>query len=179
MKGMIFTKFLEMVEDKWDLEMLDDIITKANDPIDGAYNAVDTYDHKYLVNLVVELHKKTDIPIPDLLQVYGEHLFGELASGYPELIKGMNSTFDMMENIENVIHTEVRKLYPDANPPRFDSNMVSDAEMKLVYHSHRSMADVAVGLIKGCAGHFNENIEVEITEVADNGQRVEFKITKH
>ncbi len=55
MKGIIFTQFLEMVEDKWGLSMLDELITKAKDPINGAYNAVDTYDHKQLVNLVVEL----------------------------------------------------------------------------------------------------------------------------
>lgn len=178
MKGIIFIKFLEMVEDKWDLTMLDELITKAKDPIDGAYNAVDTYDHKQLVNLVVELHNKTKIPIADLLEVYGKHLFGELASGYPELITDIHSTFHMMTNIETVIHTEVRKLYPDANPPRFESEMLSENEMKITYHSHRSMADVAIGLMKGCAAHFNENIEVETLKIAENGNCVDFKITK-
>ncbi|MGB0404298.1 MAG: heme NO-binding domain-containing protein, partial [Salibacteraceae bacterium] len=46
------------------------------------------------------------------------------------------------------------------------------------YHSHRSMADVAIGLMKGCAAHFNENIEVETLKIAENGNCVDFKITK-
>tara|TARA_B110000879_G_scaffold37474_1_gene52235 strand:+ start:4532 stop:5071 length:540 start_codon:yes stop_codon:yes gene_type:complete len=178
MKGIIFTQFLEMVEDKWGLSMLDELITKAKDPIDGAYNSVDTYDHKQLVNLVVELSKKTDIPVADLLEVYGKYLFSKLAEENPKLMKGIHSTFDMLLNIQTAIHTEVLKLHTDANPPRFESKIVSENEMELTYHSHRSMADVAIGLIKGCAAYYKETIEIETLEIAENGQRVDFKITR-
>ena len=178
MKGIIFTKFLEMVEDKWELSMLDELITKAKDPINGAYNAVDTYDHKQLVNLVVELHKKTVIPVADFLEVYGKYLFSKLAEENPKLMKSIHSIFDMLLNIETAIHTEVLKLHSDANPPRFEDKIESENEMKRTYHSHRSMADVAIGLIKGFAAYYDETIEIETLKVAENGQRVDFKITR-
>jgi hypothetical protein len=162
MKGIIFTKFLEMVEDKWELSMLDELITKAKDPINGAYNAVDTYDHKQLVNLVV----------------YGKYLFSKLAEENPKLMKSIHSIFDMLLNIETAIHTEVLKLHSDANPPRFEDKIESENEMKRTYHSHRSMADVAIGLIKGFAAYYDETIEIETLEIAENGQRVDFKITR-
>ncbi len=58
------------------------------------------------------------------------------------------------------------------------SKIVSENEMERTYHSHRSMADVAIGLIKGCAAYYKETIEIETLEIAENGQRVDFKITR-
>lgn len=178
MKGIIFTQFMEMVEEKWGLAMLDELINEAKDPIDGAYNQVDTYDHGQLVNLVIALHKKTKVPVNELLEAYGKYLFGALAKGYPALVQHINNTFDMLESIESVIHTEVRKLYPEANPPRFDSVRINEHQLKLTYRSHRSMADVAQGLMYGCAAHFNEKIEVKQMSADSDGQKVEFLIEK-
>ena len=71
------------------------------------------------------------MPVADLLEVYGKYLFGRLTGEHSELVKGIHSKFDMMLNIEPAIHTEDRKLYQGANPPRFESKMVSENEMKL------------------------------------------------
>ncbi len=40
------------------------------------------------------------------------------------------------------------------------------------------MADVAIGLIKGCAAYYNETIEVETLKVTENVQHTDFRITK-
>ena len=40
MKGIIFTEFIEMVEDKFGFEVADNIITNSNLPSGGAYTAV-------------------------------------------------------------------------------------------------------------------------------------------
>ena len=57
MKGMIFTEFLEMVENAYGWEVQENIIDAAALPNDGAYTAVGTYDHQELVSLVVALSK--------------------------------------------------------------------------------------------------------------------------
>ena len=158
---MIFTAFLEKVENEWDLEMTDSIIRDANDPHDGAYNSVDYYNHTLLVNLVLSLHKKTGIPIRDLLLSFGRTLFGQLAEAHSYLIENLNSSFELLENIEFVIHTEVKKLYPKANPPTFDFERIAVNQIRMLYKSHRSMGDVAEGLMLGCADFFDENIQIE------------------
>lgn len=178
MKGIIFTEFLEMVEEKFDYQMVDNIITDAHDPLDGAYTSVNTYDHTQLVNLVIALHKRSGIPLPDLLRTYGEYLFGGLAKNYPNLLKDIKDPFDMLLNIEILIHTEVRKLYPEANPPKFTGTRIDDKTIELVYNSHRSMGDVAEGLIIGCGKHFGVNYKVEQTASDNNGQTVNFRIER-
>ncbi|MFT6199455.1 MAG: hypothetical protein ACJARP_002394 [Vicingaceae bacterium] len=178
MKGLIFREFLEMVEEKFNYKMVDQIINDAKDPIDGAYSSVNSYDHTQLVNLVVALHKRTGIALSDLLKAYGEFLFGSIASNYPNLLEEITDPFDMLLNIELLIHTEVKKLYPEANPPGFTGTRLDDKTIELIYNSHRSMGDVAEGLIHGCGAHFGEKFKVEQISSENNGQTVTFKIER-
>ncbi len=178
MKGIIFTEFLEMVEDRFGYEVVDGIIEASGDPEDGAYTAVNTYDHQQLVKLVVALHQRSGIPLRDLLITYGRHLFGQLAGTYPSFLEGVEDPFDLLLNIETLIHTEVRKLYPEANPPKFNGKRIDDDSLELTYESHRSMADVAEGLMYGCADHYGYQFEIEQLSLSEDGSIVQFKVKK-
>ena len=166
MKGIVFTEFLEMVEDKFSADLVDDIIADSNLPNAGAYTAVGTYDHGELVQMVVALSKRTEIPAPALVQVFGEHLFGRFNVLYPSFFTGITSALDFLEGIETVIHTEVRKLYPDAQLPQFDCTRSQDG-LKMLYSSPRHFGDLAEGLIKGAVAHFGGGIEVTRTAQAN------------
>ncbi len=178
MKGIVFTAFLELVEKKWGLKMVDQIIGSANDPQNGAYNAINYYPHGQMVDLIMALSASTGASPDELMRFYGEHLFFDLVGKSGHLIEGMKDTFNLLENIELVIHTEVRKLYPESNPPRFESERVNDNELNLTYHSHRSMGSVAEGLILGCAKYYNENVTIETMDSNQSGTEIKFKLTK-
>ena len=49
MKGMIFTEFLDMVEERFGLAVADRIIEAGGSSTGGAYTAVGTYDHREMV----------------------------------------------------------------------------------------------------------------------------------
>jgi len=57
MKGMVFTEFLEMVEDQFGFTMADKIISEAELASGGVYTSVGTYHHQEMVALVVNLSK--------------------------------------------------------------------------------------------------------------------------
>ena len=97
MKGVVFTEFLEMVEDKFSADMVDDIIDDADPESGGIYTAVGTYPHEEIVSLVVSLSKHTDIAVPDLVKIFGEHLFGRFAILYPDFFKENIDVFDFLE----------------------------------------------------------------------------------
>lgn len=161
MKGVVFTVFLEMVEEKFGIDTVDTIIDGADLPSNGAYTAVGTYPHTEMVSLLVELEKSVSIPIPDLLRVYGEHLFGKLATGYPALLEGCAGSRDLLLKLDGVIHVEVQKLYPDAELPRFQATDLPDGRLQMHYMSDRHMEDLAEGLLTGCFKHFGEEVQVE------------------
>lgn len=170
MKGIVFTQFIEMVESRFSLDMVDDILDAAAPESGGAYTAVGVYDHQELVDLVVALSERTDTPVDVLVRAFGEYLFGVFAQGYPSFFVGVTSGLDFLQGIEDVIHPEVLKLYPDAQLPRFDCQRDGE-QLTLVYHSSRHFADLAEGLIQGCAAHFGEVYVVERSELGPNSTR--------
>jgi hypothetical protein len=177
MKGVVFTEFLELVESKFSLEMFDRIIEKANLPSGGIYTAVGTYDHDEIVSLVSELSNETDVPVPDLLKIFGDHMFGQFHVGYPVFFEGIDNAFDFLAKVEDYIHVEVKKLYPDAELPSVKYEMKSPDEMVVFYKSVRPMADLAEGLITGCIAHYGHEIEM-VREDLDGSQESNFTLKR-
>ena len=178
MKGIVFTEFLEMVESKFGEEETDKIIEKANLESGGAYTAVGTYPASEMFNLVHELSLSKNIPIPDLLKAFGEYLFTVFGKKYAHMIEGSSNAFDFLETVENHIHVEVKKLYPDAELPSLDVKRENDNTMKMTYQSKRRLADLAEGLITGCLTHFQESASIDVENLTEDRQKVLFTITK-
>jgi hypothetical protein len=160
MKGVVFTEFLEMVENQFSPEVADRIIEASKLASGGAYTSVGTYDHSELVQLVTHLSEETRQPIPALIREFGKYLFTRFHLKYSNFFKGVPDTFTFLKNIDGYIHVEVRKLYNDAELPRFDIGQNDAKRLELVYTSTRPFADLAEGLVLGCIAHFKENISL-------------------
>jgi hypothetical protein len=179
MKGIVFTEFLEMVEERFSPALADRIIGAANLPSGGAYTAVGTYDHGEMWSLVIELGKATGTPVPRLMHAFGEHLFGRFTIACPGFFAGVSSAFEFLQGLETVIHSEVRKLYPDAELPRFDIAERSADRMVMVYRSSRHFADLAEGLLRGCGQHFGEQLQIAREDLpAEHGSAARFTLTR-
>lgn len=166
MKGMVFTEFLEMVEVKFSPEMVDDIIDDSELASGGAYTAVGTYDHQEMVQLVTALSQRSALPVTDLMHVFGEHLLGRFYAMHPDFFSEIRSSLDFLEGIETYIHTEVRKLYPDAQLPQFECVRSADG-LQMVYRSPRHFGDLAEGLIRGAIAHFGDQVDMARHQQAD------------
>jgi hypothetical protein len=178
MKGMIFTEFLNMVEETFSLNMVDQIIESSALPSGGAYTAVGTYPHSEIVQLVVNLSRETAIPVPTLLHSFGKRLFQSFSVRYAHFLNHTPSAFAFLEKLESYVHAEVKKLYPEAELPKFECEKLSGGRMSMIYRSHRSMADVAHGLMEGCFDHFHENVAIEREDLSEgNGSIVRFILT--
>ena len=161
MKGIIFTEFQEMVETKFGLEVYDKLVSSSNLESGAIYTSVGTYDCKELVQMVVQLSQETGIAIPDLIQAFGKHLFTRLAIAFPHFVDNASSSIELMSQIEDHIHVEVRKLYPDAELPNFEFQQLGDTEYELLYTSARPFADLAEGLIVGAIEHYEDPVEYQ------------------
>mmetsp|Transcript_28494 Transcript_28494/g.43815 ORF Transcript_28494/g.43815 Transcript_28494/m.43815 type:complete len:180 (-) Transcript_28494:1104-1643(-) len=178
MKGLVFTEFLEMVEDKFRFEVADKIIESSDLPSGGVYTAVGTYEHSEMVQLVTHLSSESGLTVPQLLKAYGNHLFTRFAAGYEVFFKDVSDGFVFLEQIDGYIHVEVRKLYPDAELPSFETKRISDNQLEMIYTSERRMGDFAEGLIEGCATHFNEDYDIQSEKVEESGKVIRFNITR-
>ncbi|MBI9062273.1 MAG: heme NO-binding domain-containing protein [Marinilabiliaceae bacterium] len=177
MKGIIFREFINMVEVRFGDQVADTIITQAHLPNNGAYTSVGTYPHSDLVQLLTQLSKVTNIAPAHLLQEFGKYVFQVFLTRYPHMFKGVKDGFTFLSLIENTIHTQVLKLYPEAELPSIDV-VREKHDLKLMYHSNRKLSDFAEGLIIGCMHHFGEAVHIDKQFIEEDGSKVLFSLSK-
>ncbi len=176
MKGIVFTEFLEMVEDRFSPEIADRLIDESDLPSGGVYTAVGTYPHTEIVSMVIKLAEITNLPIPALINAFGQYLFGRFYTLYPNFFIGITGSLDFLSRIEDVIHVEVKKLYPDAQLPKFDIERPDANTLHMTYHSERHLGDLAEGLIQSCIAHFGERIDLQRENLTAEGTPVRFTL---
>lgn len=179
MKGIVFTEFLDLVEDKFGLEMVDKIITQSELESNGAYTAIGTYKFSEMLQLLQNLSNNTGISSDDLLLVYAEHFFSVLESSYPDLIASYSDPIEMISSIENHIHVEVRKIYPDAELPTFEVLEKTPNSLVMIYKSSRAMHHFGLGLMNKTFEHFNSTASIELEKIKEDGTEVKFIINKN
>ena len=181
MKGIVFTELLDMVEAKFGHKTLQNTIKNANLPHNGIYVAGGYYPFEELAGIVVSLSKETKIPMPDLLFAYGHHLFSVLIKGYPQFAEGKKNPLEFMESIDNYIHVEVRKLYPDAELPHFHVEHKDEEKIILIYDSPRRLENLAHGLMMGCSDYYKQPLDIQFApapEVSPTAVRFHVALAK-
>ncbi|WP_334057619.1 heme NO-binding domain-containing protein [Polaribacter sp. P097] len=179
MKGIVFTEFLELVEEKFGMEMVDSIIEASELESEGVYTAIGTYNFSEMLSLLTNLSERTNISIDDLLLVYGEHFFGVIERSYMGLVDTYKDPIEMLSSIENHIHVEVRKIYPEAELPTFVVEEKSEDLLIMVYKSSRAMYYFGLGLMNRTFKHFKTTAEITLEKLAEDGTEVRFIIRKN
>lgn len=176
MKGIVFTEFLELVEEKFGLNMVDTIIEESNLPSNGVYTSIGTYDFSEMLSLISSLSKHTSISVDDLLKVYAEHFFNVLKDSYPQLLESYTNPIELLSSIENHIHVEVMKIYPDAELPKFEILEKTDDRLVMIYKSSRAMYSFGLGLMHKTFSHFNKDANIQYVKLKKDGTEVKFLI---
>jgi len=179
MKGIVFTEFLDLVEAKFGLEMVDSIIESSQLESKGIYTSVGTYEFSEMLQLLKHLSTNTNISIDNLLLVYGEHFFSVLETSYPGLLTNYKDQIDMLSSIENHIHVEVRKIYPDAELHKLKKIKKKDTTLIMIYKSTRAMHHFGLGLMNKTFEHFNSTAKIIIEKIKEDGTEVKFIITEN
>lgn len=168
MRGIVFTSFLEKLESNYGYEFVDDILNHAELPSGGAYTAVGKYNFSEFVSILSLISSKTNISIDTLLYDFGKHFFFILMSAHKHRIEMADKVLPFLASIQNHIHIEVKKLYPDAELPEFSSNYLSDKQLELEYSSKKRLFQFAKGLIESSLEYYETQGTVEITAIKDD-----------
>ncbi|WP_288956431.1 heme NO-binding domain-containing protein [uncultured Polaribacter sp.] len=179
MKGIVFTEFLDLVENKFGLEMVDTIISQSELESEGIYTAIGTYSFSEMLQLLQNLSNNTNISIDNLLLVYAEHFFSVIENSYPGLLATYKDPIEMLSSIENHIHVEVRKIYPEAELPTFIIESKTEKSLVMIYKSSRAMHHFGLGLMNKTFEHFNSTADIVLEKIKEDGTEVKFIINKN
>ena len=168
MKGIIFNELVEFANRE--------LPGTARQLGEAAYSPLANYPDDELLALVARLSESAGVPAPEILRRLGSHLFRSFATLYPVFLDGVESALDLLGGIETYVHGEVRKLYPDAEFPRFEVRTQA-GRLEMVYRSRRPLADLADGMIRGCVAWFGDPIDVDRQDLdAADGRAARFTL---
>lgn len=169
MKGMVFTELMNMAEQAIGEEAVDDILDGLSLENDGAYSAVGNYPCAELMRIVGAIGDHTGIPMPELQRQFGQWIHGRFVESYPDFFRDKANVLAMLDAIENEVHVEVRKLYPDAELPTFETEWMDETALKMTYRSDRPLVPFCHGMIEACVAHFGAPAKVTVQEIGGDG----------
>ena len=158
MKGIIFNLVEEVVVGAYGEDAWDDILDAAG--LDGAYTSLGSYPDDHLAALVGAASRRLGADPQDVVRTLGQGAIPLLAQRYPAFFDHQ-STRSFLLTLNDIIHPEVRKLYPGADVPVFEFPPSGDHDLALGYQSPRRLCALAEGFILGAAAHFNERVEID------------------
>jgi len=175
MKGIILSEFIEFIEQKLGDDTAQKIIDNSNLESDGAYSRVGLYDYQELIQLLTQTVAETETEASVLLESFSDHLFMVFKRDYSLFFDGVGTAAEMLKQIDDHIHVEVQKLYPDAELPSF--NYTQDGSiLTLSYQSPRPLALVAHALVGACLKFFGDNEELLSSDIAEDQKSAHFTI---
>ncbi len=160
MKGVIFNAVEHAVIGLGGDDLWDDLLESAG--LEGAYSGMGDYPDEELVALVTAASQKLELPASDVLKTVGRAAFSFLASRVPDLVAQVSGPLELLSSVHDVIHVQVKMLYPDAKPPELEHQILDDGSLRLTYQSHRNLGDLAIGLMHGAGDHYEVELDIAI-----------------
>lgn len=167
MKGIVFTELLEMAEQAIGEEAVDDILDQLELDSGAAYTSVGNYPCSELMKIVAAVSDFTGIPGEDLQRKFGGWMHARFVQVYPQFFEDKKTVLDMLDAIETEVHVEVRKLYSDAELPRFETAQIDDDTLRMAYRSDRPLVSFCHGLIEACVDHFGQRANIAVARVSN------------
>lgn len=176
MKGVVFNLLEEVVSRRYGADAWDDLLTAAG--VGGVYTSLGAYPDAEIEALVGAAACKLNVDRAAVLRWFGRSAMPVLAERYPGFFEGHASALPFLLGINNVIHAEVRKLYPGAECPHFRLSQPADGALGMEYLSSRRLCPLAQGFVEGAAAFYAEAVDFVHVACVEEGDRCcVFRIT--
>jgi len=159
LKGIVFNLLEQLVTREYGEDTWDSLLESAR--VDGIYTSLGSYEDADLSQLVDAASAALDTPPDDIVRWFGRNALPMFAESYPHLFAAHTSARTFVLTLNDIIHPEVRKLYPGADVPEFEFESAADGRLLMGYRSARKMCSFAEGLLDGAAEHYGESLTIE------------------
>jgi len=159
MKGIVFNLLEDAVARQYGENTWDDLLEAAG--LDGAYTSLGSYPDRQLTDLVEAASAATGMAPQSIIRWFGREAMPALAAAYPGFFLPHADIGSFLDTLNDIIHPEVRKLYPGADVPTFGFATAGDGTITMRYGSPRRLCAFAEGLIEGAAIQFGQVVAID------------------
>jgi len=158
MKGIIFNLTERIVINEYGEDAWDDILAKAD--VVGAYSSLGSYGDDEFQRIVLAASEMLDLTPDEIVRWIGQKAIPLMVESFPAFFANHSGAYSFVLSLNDIIHPEVRKLYPGADVPVFDFDSFDPNVLVVGYRSHRKMCAFAIGLIEGAAIHYGQTTQI-------------------
>jgi hypothetical protein len=166
LKGVVFNLLEGVTTEAYGEDAWDDLLAGAD--LDGAYTSLGSYPDDQFSRLIAAASSAQGRPPEHVIRWFGRSAIPRLAEAYPEFFSPHRTTRAFLGTLNEIIHPEVRKIYPGANVPDFGM-VETETGLTMSYDSHRRLCSFAEGLIEGAADHYRERVSIVQPRCMHNG----------
>ena len=158
MKGIVFNLLEQIVSKEHGEETWEQLLDAA--ALDGVYTSLGSYPDEDLFKLVGAASEALDLPPDAVVRWFGRNAMPLFAERYPDLFTEHTDARSFVLTLNDIIHPEVRKLYPGAIVPEFAFDTSDPEVVAMDYYSPRKLCAFAEGLLLGAGDHFGETVDI-------------------
>lgn len=167
MKGVVFNLLESVVRRDYGEDTWEALLEAAE--VDGAYSSLGNYPDEEMMRLAGAASSALKMPVDDVIRWFGRNALPLLANKHPHFFKPHKSTRPFLLTLNDVIHSEVRKLYPGADVPEFTYDTSSPEVLLMNYKSPRKLCALAEGFIEATAAHYGEELSLDQPQCMKRG----------
>jgi hypothetical protein len=121
---------------------------------------IQTYPDDVVLRLVSMTCEVLDIDLDSALTEVGKFAAPELIRFAKGMLHPDWKSFEVLANVESLIHRTIRVTSPGAEPASIQAFELSANQMQVIYSSQRGLCSLAHGILQGLGGVFEEEISV-------------------
>lgn len=167
MKGIVFNLLERLVSREYGEDAWDNLLEAAGH--DGVYTTLGSYHDIELHQLVRAAARVLDTPPDAFVRWFGRNALPLLGESFREFFLGHTHTLPFLLTLNDIIHPEVRKLYPGADLPIFDFTVGEDGVLLIGYRSSRRLCEFGKGMVEGAANYYGERVTINDIHCMNRG----------
>ena len=176
MKGTVVSTWIRTCRDLYGNNITNNALRSVDWSENKVFTPLEDVDDAKISKFIENMAKGINIKVNELWQIIGENNLNKFAEDYPVFFKRV-SLYRFLESL-NFVHAIIMKKIKGAKPPKMAIEIASNNSINFTYISEREMNDYFLGLLKGSAKYFGENIEIEEIERGNGELKVHIKFDK-
>jgi len=170
MKGVILRCLQEIVENRYGKDVWEEALKKA-DVEDLKVLPVDNIDDSIALAIFKNLCEITGEGVQGIAEEFGRYWINVYSQRlYKTFYNESDTAMDFILKIDEIHQIMTKNI--GTNPPRFKYEWKDDRTLLMKYKSRRNLIDLAVGLLKGVAEYYGEDIQIR--KIDENNIEIRF-----
>lgn len=163
MKGHIFNLLEKFIVETAGELAYEQIYDRCEFKSNGIFIRSGNYPDADLYTIVGQTCEQLEMPIDEAMFAFGHWIFPSLLSIAPGETARYKHPKTLLMNLDDIHQIELKKIWPDAEPPSFQTEDTGSDTMTMTYDSPRELYPLVDGVLTSLSEYYGVKIDFQKT----------------